>query len=50
MNYYKFAVGMVLPLGWAKDLLCREKQKKCFWKKIWNFQKKNISDFCVLQD
>lgn len=27
MNYYKFAVGVVLPLGWAKDLLCREKQK-----------------------
>ena len=40
MNYYKFAVGMVLPLGWVKDLLCREKQKKCFWKRSGTFKRR----------
>ena len=33
MNYYKFAVGMALPLGWVKDLLCRGETVKMFLEK-----------------
>ena len=43
MNYYKFAVGLVLPLGWGKDRLAtltESPKRKGFLFTDWYLDKK----------